>query len=210
MILTFYVKNGNIYYVTDVFFTLKEALPMSNIKDLKGTLVEKPVVTREMQKQYFPGKNFSEIRDMLEEMGLQRTMPIELVSTEIAIFLPEGIVMQERATDAQQLGLWGGVVNDGEKPRDGAVRRLAQETGMKIDKNQLRFVEVDPHVHVYDNGDEAIFHAHRYILNLYEEEKFQTDSESSAVILTKDNEEELDRVLSHQRDFVRNCWECLE
>ena len=44
-------------------------------------------------------------------------MAIELESTEIAILVKGvGLLMQVRLSDHNQLGLWGGVLDDGELP----------------------------------------------------------------------------------------------
>lgn len=47
-------------------------------------------------------------------------MSIELRSTEIALVTPFGVMMQIRPSDHNQLGMWGGVLNDGEEPIVGA------------------------------------------------------------------------------------------
>lgn len=164
---------------------------------LKNLLLKNPSLSAEMRKEYFPKKSVKDIRDWLEQNGLDRHLAIEFDSTEIALVTPKGIAMQVRASDNNQLGLWGGVLQDGEEPIDGAVRELKEETGLEITPDDLQYVGIDTHVHTYANGDIAKFHAYRYICNISYVPEIKTDVESTGYIL-------LTPILKHQKDFVQS------
>lgn len=164
---------------------------------IEGILKDKKI-TKAVRLKFFYGWGFKQIRDWLEEHGLDRHTAIEFISTEIALVCPRGIIMQVRASDNNKLGLWGGVLNDDEEPEDGAVRELREETGVEIDKSQLVYTGIDEHTHTYANGDMAVFTAHRYIVQLDYVPKIHiegaADETSGICYLTP--------ILDHQREFV--------
>lgn len=164
---------------------------------MKKEIREAGRVTAEMRKTYFQGMGFKTIRNKLEEIGLDRHTAIELESTEIALVTPFGVMMQIRPTDRDQLGMWGGVLEDGETPVEGAVRELREETGIEVDASQLEFVEVNEHFHEYASGDKAFFKSYRFILRLNYVPKITTDEESVGVFMV------VHTILSHQHDFVK-------
>ena len=155
-------------------------------------------VTAEMREEFFKGCGFKEIRDWLESQGLNRHMMIQLESTEVAILTPKGLMMQIRRTDRNQLGFWGGVIEDGETPLQGAVRELLEEAGLTVEQTALKFVGIDNHEHKYANGDEALFHAYRYELRLnYVPEIKETDDDDTIGVFYLSH-----TVLSHQREWA--------
>lgn len=154
-------------------------------------------VSTAIRKKYFSGKDFGFIRQWLEDHHRDRHMPIELESTEIAIFVKGlGLLMQVRLSDHNQLGLWGGVLNDGEKPIEGAVRELREELGLEISPELLEFVEENDHAHEYANHDKATFHTYRFKMTLDTMPKVKLDSESVGVFML------VSTVLPHQNEFV--------
>ena len=164
---------------------------------MKKEIEAKGRVTHQLRKKFFPGCDSQTIRKKLEEIGLDRHLPIELFSTEIAIKTPLGILMQIRSTDKDQLGLWGGVLIEGESPLEGAIRELKEETGILFDKNQLKFLEVNKHFHKYANGDKVIFTSFRFVLNLDYVPKIMTDEESVGAFMV------VHTILEHQQEFVK-------
>lgn len=163
--------------------------------------LENGFLSEAIRKQYFPGMGGQQLRDTLEAMGFNRHMRIEYASTEVCVKTPEGILMQVRAADNGALGMWGGVLEDNEDPLDGALRELAEETGLKLSKNELKFVEMNPHNHRYANGDCAKFRTYRFVVELAEVPEIDLDDESSGYKLVKDKEG-CSRVLSHQKEFI--------
>lgn len=166
-------------------------------KTIKQAIREAGRVTTDIRKNFFSGYKFMAIRNWLEENGLNRHMAIELESTEIALITPFGVLMQIRRYDHDQLGMWGGVIEDGEQPYQAAARELFEETGIKIADSQLEFVEVNEHYHKYDNGDEAYFKSYRYIVRFENVPKVTTDEESVGAVMVAHT------ILSHQQDFIR-------
>lgn len=159
---------------------------------------ETGVISYSIQSKYFPPEwSFGKIRDWLEENDLDRHMPIELSSTEIAICTPFGVLMQIRPSDNDQLGMWGGVLKAGEQPIDGAVRELKEETGIEVKAENLEFIEIDEHEHQYTNGDIAYFMTYRYRLSLNYVPKVTTDEESVGAVMVAHT------IISHQQDFIR-------
>lgn len=158
-------------------------------------------VTAEIKNCYFKGKNFREIRAWLKENGLDEHLPLELQSTEIAIVTPYGILMQIRTADNNQLGLWGGAIEEGETPEEGAIRELREETGLTITREQLIFLEEDTHSHTYANGDKAIFHAYRYKVEFDYIPKITTDEESVGVFMVTHT------ILSSQQELIKKILE---
>lgn len=154
-------------------------------------------MTKEIRTTYFLGQNVQTIRDWLQKNGFDRNFPIEYISTEIAICTPEGILMQIRSTDNNKLGMWGGILMEGEEPIQGAIRELKEEAGIEATSQELEFIEKNRHKHVYANGNVAIFDTYRYVLKLDYVPKVQldTDGETSGGHLVKP-------ILNHQRDFI--------
>lgn len=155
------------------------------------------VVTTAIRETYFKGKNFGFIRDWLEEHGLDRHLTIELKATQIAVITPFGIMMQIRPSDRDQLGLWGGVLEDNETPEEGALRELREEIGLELPIEALEFVEENTHNHEYANHDKAIFHAYRFKVVLDYVPRVQTDEESTGVFMV------VHTILNHQQEFVK-------
>lgn len=166
-------------------------------KNIKKEILEVGRVTADIKKNYFESETIRTIRNRLEEMGLDRHMPLELNSTEIALITPLGILMQIRPSDRDQLGLWGGTIEDGETPEEGAIRELFEETGIKITADRLEFVEVDEHFHKYQNGDKAVFKAYRYIVRFEHVPPIITDEESVGAFMVTHT------ILSQQQEFVK-------
>lgn len=164
---------------------------------LTDSIKKEGKVSEQIRKRFFYGRTFKDIRSWLKENGLDSHMPIELVSTEVALVTPEGILMQIRKSDKNQLGLLGGVVNDSETPEEGALRELAEETGIELCSDDLEFVGINKHFHQYDNGDKAIFKSYRYIVRMDYVPEIRTDEESEGTILVTKT------ILSHQQNFVR-------
>lgn len=164
---------------------------------MRETIISQGRVSREIVEKYFPNFTVSEIRNQLEELGLDRHMPIELISTEIALLTPFGVLMQIRPSDKDQLGTWGGVIEYGETPEEGAIRELFEETGISISADQLEFVELHPHFHEYANGDKAYFSSHRYIVKFDYIPKITTDEESVGAVMV------VHTILHHQQDFIK-------
>lgn len=163
-------------------------------------------VTTHIRKEYFTGCDFQQIRNWLEENGFDRHMMIELESTEIAIQTPCGILMQIRRADHNQLGMWGGVLKDNERPFQGAVRELREETGIEVDESQLIVAGVDEHDHEYANGDKARFKSYRFVVEFDYVPEVLTDEESVGTVLVAHP----NRVLCHQREFILQLLEALE
>lgn len=66
---------------------------------IRSQILREGRVSAEVKGTFFKGMDFIEIRNWLEENGLDRHMPLELHSTEIAIKTPFGILMQIRPID---------------------------------------------------------------------------------------------------------------
>lgn len=160
-------------------------------------IAECKCVTYAIQNKYFLGWAFGEIRNWLEENDLDRHLPIELSSTEIAICTPFGVLMQIRPSDNDQLGMWGGVLKAGEQPVNGAVRELLEETGIKVQTKDLEFIEINEHDHQYANGDKAHFMTYRYRLKLNYVPQVITNEESVEVVMVTHT------ILSHQQEFIK-------
>ena len=161
-------------------------------------------ITSKMQETLFLGMSVKEIRNCLKENGMDFHMPIELRSTEIAIVTPCGVMMQIRSYDRNQLGLWGGVIEENETPEEGAVRELYEELELYVTKDQLTFVEEDDHFHQYANGDKAIFHAYRFVIYFDFIPTIKTNEESAGVAYVDHT------ILSHQRDYVQRILDGFE
>lgn len=74
------------------------------------------------------------------------------------------VLMQERdehpAIDPEKWGFCGGHLDPGEDALAGAVRELAEETGVRLDPAELELVEVATVFHAaYDSWDEMSFFA---------------------------------------------------
>lgn len=158
-------------------------------------------VTDSMRENEFCNVEWQLIRDTLEGNGLDRHMPIELRSTEIAVVTPFGVMMQIRPEDDNKLGVWGGILEDGELMKECASRRMAEETGIILQKDQFRTWGVEEHFHEYVNGDKVIFEAHRYVLKLYVIPVFEVSAEATGVAFVKCAS---NLILDHQRDFIDN------
>lgn len=152
----------------------------------------------------FPDLKFGQVRDLLEANGIDRHTTLELESVEIALLTPFGVLMQIRPLDKDQLGLWGGVMEKGETPKEAAVRELYEETRIEISLSQLEEAGIDEHFHEYSNGDKAQFKAYRFIVRFDYVPKVTTDEESVGAVMVAHT------ILKHQQDFVAQCLKMLE
>ena len=171
------------------------------MKNLISDIANKGRVSRDIRIKFFSDKSFSEIRDWLERNGLDRHMPIELTSTEVAIQVPGGVLLQVRSADKNQLGMWGGVLESGETPVEGAIRELYEETGLLVTRDDLMFIEINKHQHKYANGDIAFFKSYRFVIEYAELPTMKLDSESNGFRIIS-SIEEVANVLSHQQNFL--------
>lgn len=149
--------------------------------------------------QCFDGMNFQKIRDWLEQNGYDRHTMIELRSTEILIVTPKGVMMQVRTADQGKLGVFGGVLNDLEEAREGAVRELKEETGLAVKMQDLQYVGYNKHEHTYTNGDKVFFHTYRYLLRLKEVPQMELNYEANGVEFVTTV---VPNIIEHQQQFV--------
>lgn len=145
---------------------------------LAERIQEEGKVSKEIRKEFFGGKGFGYIRDWLEKHNLDRHMPLELDSTEVALVTPKGILMQIRQADDGKLGFFGGCMNDGETPKEGAIREIMEETGLSLKEEDLELSEDIASPHEYPNGDKVLFRTYRYIAHFDEVPKIKLDEES--------------------------------
>ena len=164
--------------------------------DLQGFL------SQEDRQRYFPNIGIQELRDILEQLGYDRHMLVEFFLTEVCIITPKGLLLQVRASDKGALGMWGGVLEDGEAPIDGAIREVKEETGISLGKEQMHFVGINPHLHRYANGDNAKFTSYRFVVRLDYVPNITLDNESLNYKYVK-TLEECEGVLDQQKDFIR-------
>lgn len=167
------------------------------MKEAVRAIRETGVVTSEIRSKYFAGKGVSCIRTWLEENGLDRHMPIELQSVDVALITPIGLMMQIRHIDNDQLGLFGGSIQDGESPEECAIRKIKEQVGLDVPKEQLQFVEENDHTHQYANGDKGIFHSYRFKVEFDHVPEVKTGGDYADVYFTAHT------VLSHQVEFVK-------
>lgn len=165
--------------------------------DIKKAIEKEGRLTLELKEKYFKGVDPLRIRDIFEEMGMDRHTPLELISTEIAVVTPFGILMQIRPYDNDQLGMWGGAAQDGEDPEDAAVRELKEETGIEIQKSQLKSYGIHDHFHQYANGDKVLYKSYRYAVKFDYVPKITTDEESVGAVMV------VHTILDHQQDFIK-------
>lgn len=152
-----------------------------------------------VKRDYFPDLSFGEIRNLLEANGIDRHTTLELESVEIALLTPFGVLMQIRPSDNDQLGMWGGVMEKDETPKEAAVRELFEETRIKISLDQLEDAGIDEHFHQYSNGDKAKFKAYRFIVRFDYVPKVTTDEESVGAVMVAHT------ILAHQQAFIAEC-----
>ena len=157
------------------------------------------VISQFVMYKCFNGMSFREVRDWLEENGLDRHAMLELRSTEIAIVTPNGVMLQKRIADEGKLGLFGGVLSHEEEPRDGAVREIREKLGVNVDPYSLLFAGYNLHEHTYSNGDKVLFHAYRYVLKIYGIPVVRPDEEASGVEFVTTVKSE---IIEHQQQFV--------
>ena len=151
------------------------------------------------KRKYFRGLSMEETRDKLEEMGLRRDISIEAKTTEIAIVTPDGVLMQVRSDENNMLSLWGGIVRDDEEPADAAVRRLFEETGIKISKSDLVLNKEYGHSYTYENGDRCYYFTYQYYVFFdHVPEISQTDETTVEAMLIKHT------ITPHQHEFVQS------
>lgn len=161
-------------------------------------------VSHQLRSSYFAKMDLSQIREWLEFNGLNRHIPIETYSTEIALCTPSGVIMQVKPSDNNALCMWGGEINCGEAPIDGAVRELFEETGIKAKSDQLMFKHFIKHEHTYANGNVVLYNSYRYVLKLSNTPIIILDPESSGYcfISTHSSEDEVKKILPVQRKFI--------
>ena len=159
-------------------------------------------IDEQVRQEYFYKRSIKDMRDFLEKNGLNRHLPIECKSTEVALVTPNGIIMQVRASDNGKLGFWGGCIEDGESVIAGALREVKEETGLNIEQKNLQYVETNEHFHKYANEDIAKFLTYRFIVNFEQQPKIVVDCESLGYEFVNLHDD-LNRILEHQQEFVQ-------
>ncbi len=153
---------------------------------LKSLLVISERLEIGTRRKHFPGLTIPEIRDELEKLGIDRHILIEAKTTEVAVITPKGILMQIRGDEHNILSLWGGFVRDNEEPDEAAIRRLYEEAGVVVNKEQLKFVDHYTHSHTYENGDKCHYLTYRYTVHLdYVPEVVSKDNSTLGGMLIK-------------------------
>ena len=169
----------------------------------KESHLEMECLSQFERKKYFPYMKIQEIRNRLEKWGYYRHIPIEYSSTEVCIITPQGILLQIRVADKGALGMWGGLLEDGEELFEGVNRVVLKETGIDLSKRNIHFVEMNSHYHCYGNGDRVKFITYRFVVKLNEvPNNISLDNESMGYVFVN-NEEECESVLPHQKEFIK-------
>ena len=172
--------------------------------NIKETIRQCGFVSHELRSSFFSKMTLPQIREWLEFNGFSRHLPIVTFSTEVAICTPKGVIMQIKPADNNRLCMWGGEINCGEEPVDGAVRELFEETGLIVEPNQLKFKQFIEHEHTYANGNVVRYNSFRYALVLNEVPKIILDPESSGYcfINSLSSEETVNKILPVQKEFI--------
>lgn len=187
---------------------------MENItnNELIEKIINEKRVTLEIKEKYFKEKGFKEIRNWLEENNLDRHMKIDVESAGVVIVISnqnekDKVLVQVRASEKNRLGIFGGGIEEGETPIEGAIRELKEETGIEVNKEQLDFFEINEHDLEYKNGDKVNYIAHIYTLKLSEYPVIKLDSESNGVIvISKENYGDFANVEDTKVLQLHKCW----
>lgn len=161
------------------------------------------------------GMDAKQIRDMLEEEGLDRHMEICLHSTDIIVWTKkegEGIVkavLNVRPCDNFRFGMIGGMCKSKETPGMCACREMYEECGLKVAEERLQYHKIVKCSHIYSNGDKVLYTSIVFSIELSQEEVLQIlvstfetfcDEKCGTVLVTEEMLEyapisELDRTL---------------
>lgn len=174
------------------------------IMSISETIRHCGFVSQQLRSSYFAKMTLPQIREWLEFNGFSRHIPIETFSTEVAICTPNGVIMQIKPADNNSLCMWGGEINFGEEPINGAIREIFEETGLTITADQLNFKQFLKHEHRYSNGNVVWYSTYRYALKLDNIPSIALDPESSGYcfISCHSSEEDVNKILPVQREFI--------
>ena len=163
---------------------------------LREQIKEEGILSLEVQKRHFRYWSIKDLRNWLQDNGIDRNLPIEFNSTEIALLCPKGIILQKRYRN-NRLGVWGKVLRTGEEPLLGAVRALREETNLSVGFTEFEFVENCEHDHTYANGDVAHFHVSRFCVKVD-----KTPFIGAEIQIIKKKSDLFEKVLDSQKEFV--------
>lgn len=156
------------------------------MEEIIEKIKEANCVTFEIREKYFKGKNFKEIRQWLEDHGLDRHMCIELRSSGVVVIVSNGddkkAILQIRSSEKNRIGVFGGGVDDNETSKETAIRELKEELSIDVKPEQLKFLCVNDHYLTYINGDKTHYLADVYVLVLDEFPFIKLDFESNGLI----------------------------
>lgn len=145
-------------------------------------------VTYDIKEKYFKDMNYIEIRNWLEENGIDRHITIDMKSAGVIIIVKsknksDKILLQIRSTEEYpRIGVFGGGIEKNENSEDTAIRELKEELKLDILKENLNFFEIVDHNLKYKNGDKAHYQASIYTLELEEFPTIKLDDESTGII----------------------------
>lgn len=180
---------------------------MEASKRIIGEIKETGIVSQDILQTFFYGKDFSYVRNWLEENGIDRHTTMELYTSDVALITPKGIIMQVRSNERGKLGLWGGVLNFNEHPRDGAIRELFEETGLRVRPDALIYASINPHFHTYSNGDKCKYTTYMFKLFIDYIPDIILNDESIGFELIKSIDP---RIFEFERDFISMCLQDIE
>lgn len=169
---------------------------------INNEILKAGLVNFDIKTKYFFGLGFQEIRNQLENLGLDRHMEIELESTEIALLTPKGIVLQVRSDESNMIDLWGGSLECGESLGQCVAREFYEETGIQVPEKEFEFWEEYQHSYEYENGDKALFHSYRFTVTFDNIPNIVLNEESVGVVMFSKAEELPDAIAPEQRDFI--------
>ena len=156
------------------------------MEELEKIIRETNCVTFEIKEKYFKGKNYQEIRQWLEDHGLDRHMCIDLRSSGVIVLINSGdetkALLQIRSSEKKSIGVFGGGVESNETSKETAIRELREELSLDIKPEQLEFLCVNDHYLTYTNGDKVHYLADVHILRLKDFPYIKLDIESNGVI----------------------------
>ena len=151
-----------------------------------------------IQKKYFPNDTEESIRDKLEEMNLNRHMPIEVQKIETILFTPQGILMQIKSEDSKIIGLWEGRRKLKENPYDCVRRTFSEEIKLEIEVSKFEFIKPYSYLYKDENGDQIYFYIFMYMAQI---EKVPQIKNSKIISFEKISDYEIH---DYQKKFIKN------
>lgn len=161
-------------------------------------------LTKYLRYTFFAKSSFEHIRDWFVTNSIRRNFPIEYDSIEVAIILPNGILLHKIKEHDNTFGLFGGIFKEKETMLVALIRNFNEQTGLSVTAEDFKFIEFSTNFHENQNGDQFFINSYRFVVQFddFPSIKLGKKSDCLHLLSARTFEKDIWEVTNYQRDFL--------